>query len=114
MGVLNILILISGLSFLAYGIAYFTTSSMKSEFVRFGLGKFGQLTAVLEIMGAVGLMLGIMINSILIVSSGGLAILMLLGVIVRLRVKDPLFVTLPALFYMGLNAVIFLKALQLI
>lgn len=114
MGIFHLLIIFSSLSFLIYGIAYFTSPHMKSEFVRFGLGKFGQLTAVLEILGAVGLMLGLMINSILIISSGGLAILMFFGVIVRVRVKDPLFVTLPALFYMGLNAVIFLKTLQLI
>ncbi len=114
MSVLNILILISGLSFLTYGIAYFTSPQMKNEFVRFGLGKFGQLTAVLEIMGAVGLMAGILINSILLISSAGLAILMILGVLVRLKVKDGLFVTFPALFYLGLNAIIFFKALQLI
>jgi hypothetical protein len=109
-----ILILFSSFSFLTYGIAYFATPHMKSEFRRFGLEKFGQLTAVLEILGAVGLMAGILINSILLISSAGLAILMLLGVLVRLKVKDGLFVTMPALFYMGLNAVIFYMALHLL
>ena len=61
---------------------------MKSEFKRFGLEKFGLLTAVLEISGALGLLVGLMINSILLISSGGLALLMFFGVLARLRVKD--------------------------
>jgi len=87
---------------------------MKSELKRFGLERFGLLTAVLEISGALGLLAGLIINFILLISSGGLALLMLFGAIARLRVKDSLWVSLPALFYMGLNAFIFLKAMQLI
>ena len=87
---------------------------MKSEFKRFGLEKFGLLTAVLEIGGALGLLVGLMINSILLVSSGGLALLMFFGVVARLRVKDSFLVSLPAWFYMGVNTFIFLKAMQLI
>jgi hypothetical protein len=86
---------------------------MKSEFKRFGLGKFGKLTAVLEIGGALGLLVGFFINSILLISSGGLALLMFLGFLARLRIKDSLWVSLPALFFMGLNAFIFFKAMQL-
>ena len=114
MGLLEILILISGLSFLAYGIAYFTSPHMKSEFVRFGLGKFGTLTALLEILGAIGLLVGLLINFILLISSGGLALLMFAGVLARLRVKDSLWVSLPAILYMLLNAYIFLKALPIL
>jgi hypothetical protein len=109
-----ILILISSLSFLIYGISWFTSPHVKSEFRRFGLEKFGLLTAVLEISGALGLLAGFLINSILLISSGGLALLMFFGVIARLRVKDSLWVSLPALLYMGLNAFIFLKAMQLV
>ena len=52
MSFLDMLIVISGLSFLAYGLNYFTSTNMKSEFKRFGLEKFGLLTAILEIGGA--------------------------------------------------------------
>jgi hypothetical protein len=58
MRILDILILLSGISFLLYGIAYFTAPNMKSEFVCFGLSKFGIPTAVLEIPGAIGLLVG--------------------------------------------------------
>lgn len=108
-----ILILISSLSFLAYGVTWFTSPHMKSEFIRFGLEKFGLLTAVLEISGALGLLVGLMINSILLISSGGLALLMFLGFLARLRVKDSLWVSLPALFYMALNSYIFFESMKI-
>jgi len=110
MSFLDILIVISGLSFLAYGINYFTSPYMKSEFKRFGLEKFGLLTAVLEIGGALGLLAGLMFHSVLLISSGGLTLLMLLGFLARLRVKDSLWVSLPALFYLVLNSYIFFES----
>ena len=109
---LEILILLSSLSFLTYGISLFTSPHMKSEFKRFGFEKLGILVAVLEIAGALGLLAGILINTILLISSGGLAILMFFGVLVRLKVKDSLWVSLPALFYMVLNSYIFLASMH--
>jgi len=100
------LILISGLSFLGYGISYFTSSHMKSEFLRYGLAKYGMLTAVLEIFGAIGLLLGLRMNILLLISSAGLALLMLLGLIVRIRIKDSFRASFPALFFLLLNAYI--------
>jgi hypothetical protein len=80
---------------------------MKIEFKRFGLEKFGALVAVLEILGALGLLLGISLPLILLISSGGLTILMLLGVLVRIKMKDSLLISTPAAVYMLLNACIF-------
>jgi len=114
MGVTKILILISSLSFLTYGISYFTSPYMKSEFVRFKLAKFGTSTALLEILGALGLLAGLLNNFILLVSSGGLALLMVAGFLARLRVKDSLWVSLPAILYIALNAYIFFGAMQMV
>jgi hypothetical protein len=86
---------------------------MKSEFKRFGLEKFGLLTAVLEIVGSLGLLVGLIINSILLISSGGLALLMFLGFLTRLRAKDSLWVSLPALLYMALNSYIFFESMKI-
>ena len=86
---------------------------MKSEFKRFNLEKLGLLTIVLELIGAVGLLIGLLYNPILLISSGGLAVLMFLGTIVRIRLKDGLWVRLPALFYMCLNGYIFLETINL-
>jgi uncharacterized membrane protein YphA (DoxX/SURF4 family) len=113
MNLLTILIFISSLSFMGYGITFFTSSKMKSEFKRFGLEKAGTPTAVLELLGALGLLIGLKFNIILLISSGGLAILMLLGIVVRMSVKDNHLVSLPALVFMLLNAYIFFMSIQL-
>ena len=52
-------------------------------------------------------MLACTVHFMLVISSLGLALLMLAGVIVRIIVKDDLKVTLPAIFFMLLNAYIF-------
>ncbi len=111
MSFLNVLIFISSFSFIIYGISYFTSPQMKSEFKRFGLEKLGALTAVLELLGAFGLLVGLRLHPLLLVSAGGLAILMLLGVAVRIKMKDSLLISLPATFYMLLNAYIFFQSL---
>jgi len=86
---------------------------MKSEFKRFGLEKFGIITAILEIMGGVGLVIGLKFNSILVISSGGLGLLMFLGILVRIKVKDSILITIPALFYMLLNLYILYKNISI-
>ncbi len=111
MNLINILIVISSLSFMGYGIAYFTSPQMKSEFKRFGLEKAGELTAVLELLWTVGLLVGLMMQLILLISAGGLAILMFLGFVIRIKVKDSLWQSLPALFFMILNSCIFFMSL---
>ena len=111
MNLLTALILISSLSFMGYGIAYFKSPKMKSEFKRFGLEKAGALTAILEIVGALGLLLGFKFQLLLLISAGGLALLMLLGVAIRIKYKDSLWVSLPATIFMLLNGYIFFMSL---
>ena len=107
----TILILISSLSFIGYGIAYFNSPQMKSEFKRFRLEKVGALIAVLELLGAVGLMVGLKFHPILLISSGGLALLMFLGVATRIKVKDGFWMSLPAFIFMILNSYIIYAAI---
>lgn len=105
-------ILISSFSFLAYAVSYFISPHMKSEFKRFKLEKLGLLTIVLEILGASGLLVGLLFKPILLISCGGLAILMLLGLLVRIKLRDNICASLPALFYMVLNSYIFFMAIK--
>ncbi|MBC7653923.1 MAG: hypothetical protein H7098_05540 [Oligoflexus sp.] len=102
---------ISSLSFLAYSISYFISPNMKSEFKRLNVEKLGLLTIVLEILGAFGLFVGLLFKPILLISSGGLALLMLLGLIIRIKSNDGLLISFPATFYMILNAYIFYFAI---
>lgn len=99
--------LISSLSFLAYAFSYFNGPHMKNEFKRFGLEKIGLTTVLLEIIGALGLLVGLKFYFILMISSLGLALLMFVGLIVRIKLKDSIWISLPAFFYMALNTYIF-------
>lgn len=112
MGILEVLVFVSSFSFFGYGVAFFTSSKMKAEFIRFGLAKFGTLTAVLEILGALGLLIGLVYTPLLVFSAGGLSVLMLLGVGVRIRIKDSWLVIVPAFSFFVLNAYLFYEALQ--
>jgi hypothetical protein len=80
---------------------------MKWEFSRFGLAKFGPLVATLEILGAIGLYVGYFAKPIFLLSAGGLSLLMLLGVLTRLKIRDDFRLIIPALFFMILNGYLF-------
>lgn len=100
-------VLFSSISFLIYSITYFFSPFMKDDFKRFNLEKLGFLVILLEILGAVGLLVGLKYNLILLMSSFGLSLMMLFGLIYRIKYKDSLLVSTPAIFYMVLNAYIF-------
>ena len=114
MTVITIATLISSFSFFAYAFSYFRTPHMKNEFKRFGLEKIGFTTILLEIIGALGLLVGLKFYFFLALSSLGLALLMLAGLIVRIKLKDSIWISLPAFFYMVLNTYIFLLSMNLI
>ena len=107
----TIVILFSSISFVVYGILLFTSTNMQYEFKRFGIERFTKLTGFLELLGGIGLSLGLKYHFILIISSGGLALLMLLGFGVRLKVKDGFWLSFPSIFFMTLNFYIFLRAI---
>lgn len=98
-----ILIFISGLAFIFYGLLCLLTDHMKLEFTRYGLSNFRTLTGVLEFLGGAGLILGLSYTPLLYFCSAGLALLMLMGTIVRIRTKDPLFEIIPAFVLMLIN-----------
>jgi len=85
---------------------------MKNEFKRFKLEKLGLFTIVLEFFGATGLLLGLYFNLFLTLSSLGLGLLMLFGLIVRIKLKDSIWISLPAGFFMMLNLYIFLESIK--
>jgi len=112
MNIVEICVLISSLSFFGYAVSYFISPHMKKEFKRFGLEKIGLLTTILQFTGATGLIIGLKFNPILTIASLGLALLMLSGLLVRIKLKDSIWVSLPALFYMGLNTYIFFASIH--
>jgi uncharacterized membrane protein YiaA len=87
---------------------------MVVEFQRYGLKQYRILTGILQLLGSFSLMIGFWISPFTLVGSGGLAMLMVLGVIVRIRIKDKPYLLIPAIFYMCLNIFIFTTSLILI
>ncbi|MFO1460619.1 MAG: DoxX family protein [Verrucomicrobiota bacterium] len=99
-----VLILFSALSFLGYGSACFLSSWMKREFDRYRLGCRRRLVGGLQVCAAVGLLGGLSQPWMGRAAAAGLALMMLVAVGVRIRIKDTLPQTLPALIYLALNA----------
>jgi len=103
--------LLSVLLFLYYGLSCLLSDGMMAEFRRFGLSRFRRLTGTLEVLGALGLVIGLLVPVVTLLASAGLALLMLLGVFTRIRVRDSVLETLPAAILLGMNLFIFLYAL---
>ena len=66
----------------------------------------------ITLLKSIGIILGFWINYLQIVSTGGLALLMLFGVVTRIWIKDNLSQTLPALLYCLLNIYLCLELIS--
>ena len=102
---------ISIVSFAWYGMSCFVSAAMVAEFERYHLARFRALTGMLQVAGSHGLLAGYISRPLLLLSAGGLAAIMLLGVLVRLRIRDPLFAAIPAFAFFALNLFIVAAAL---
>jgi uncharacterized membrane protein YphA (DoxX/SURF4 family) len=73
---------------------------MKSEFKRFGIPQFRVLTGILQLIGGTGLIVGFFFAPIIAyLAALGLAVLMFMGFITRLKIKDGMLASTPALFF---------------
>ena len=98
-----ILILISAITFIFYGFLCLFTDHMKAEFIRYKLFKYRELTGWLEILGGLGQVIGFFYTPLLFFSSTGLACLMFMGILVRVRSKDKFWSITPAFGLMIVN-----------
>jgi hypothetical protein len=104
---------LSILLFLYYGLSVLVSNAMVTEFERFGLSRFRKLIGGLEVLGSVGLMLGYFFPQLVVAASGGLTLLMVLGVAVRYRARDSLAEALPAFAVALMNLYILVYAIGL-
>lgn len=81
---------------------------MKQEFQRYGLNPYRRLVGTLQLLGAFSLFAGIFYKPLAILGAAGLAVLMFMGLLVRIRLRDGFLESIPALFYAILNLVILL------
>lgn len=98
------LILFSALSFLIYGTGCFASRHLRDEFVRYGFSRERPLIGFLQICGALGLVAGLWFPWLGMGGAAGLALMMLAAILVRIKIRDSLVKTTPAIFYFLLNA----------
>ncbi|MFZ4764085.1 MAG: DoxX family protein [Roseimicrobium sp.] len=77
---------------------------MKREFERYHLGSQRVLVGTLQVAASLGLLAGLSQPWMGRSAATGLALMMLVAVGVRIRIKDSLAQTTPAFFYLFLNA----------
>lgn len=94
----------SSISFLGYGAALLLSKHMEEEFVRFGFSRQRTLTGYLQLMGAMGLLVGYWTSPVIAFAAAtGLCLMMLFGFGVRLKIRDTVLASSPALLYALLN-----------
>lgn len=101
---LLVLVLFSAISFIFFGVSCLQAPLMVAEFERYQLSNYRKTVGYLQLFGAASLIAGIFYLHLAILASLGLSLLMLLGVGVRLQIRDGILKTSPALFYFLLNA----------
>lgn len=113
MTLLKGLVLLSSISFLFFGISCLFAPYMRKEFYRYELIQWKKTVGILQILGALGLIFGHLGFPIFtVIASGGLSLLMLLGFGVRLKIKDSIVQSTPAIFYAVINGYICILSLR--
>ncbi|MFT4800687.1 MAG: hypothetical protein ACI93N_000449 [Flavobacteriaceae bacterium] len=95
---------ISSLAFIYFGINCFYSEFIISEFKRYDLPTYRKLTGFLQLLGAIGLIVGLYLNPIILfLASIGLSLLMSAGFAVRLKIKDNFIQSSPSFIFAALN-----------
>ena len=93
----------SALAFLLYGFGCVFTEGMKGEFERFGLSRMRVFVGVTQILGAAALLAGFAFPWIGLAGAAGLALQMLAGLGVRIRIGDGVTASLQACVFLLIN-----------
>lgn len=101
---------LSSACFFWYGAGLLRSRAMMAEFERYRLAPYRTLTGAFQMLAAAGLLVGLRVRPALLLSAGGLAVMMAGAVVVRLRVRDPLPAAIPALILLCVNLFVVLAA----
>lgn len=111
--VLIVLALLSGLSFAVYGAQTLFGTPPRGEFDRYGMPSLRLFVGSMQLLGALGVLVGIAYAPIGALAASGLSIMMALALIVRLRIHDAPRLMVPAASFAVINVllvVLFLTA----
>jgi uncharacterized membrane protein YphA (DoxX/SURF4 family) len=106
-----ITLLFSAISFIVYGVNSFFSKRMISEYEKWGFKNQRVILACCQLLGGLGLLIGLVIPLMLSVASFLLMCMMLTAVFVRIKLKEGLIKMLPALLYVVLNLFIFYNSM---
>ena len=108
----DVIIYFSALSFLFYGVNSFYSKRLISEYERWGYNKQRIIISVLQILASFGIIIGTYFFPFLLsIVSFSLTIMMLVAVFARIKIKDSIANTIPAIFYVIINSIIFYQSL---
>ena len=105
------ILLFSAISFIFYGITSFFSKRMLSEYARWGYKNQRILLGCLQLLGGVGLLVGIINSTLLIIASFLLTFMMITAVFVRIKIRDNIIQMSPAILYTVLNFIILYNSL---
>ncbi len=103
---LDVLIVFLAISFIYYGWACIFTKQMVEEFERYGFPRYRNLIGTLEVLGAVGLLVGYFVPIVQIMAAAGLALLMVSGCLLRIKIRDSLVQIAPAFTFLVLSLLV--------
>ena len=98
------LALLSALSFFYFGAACIWQARLRDEYRRYGIPKMRVPVGILQLLGATGVLLGLAVAPLGAAAALGLCVLMLSGVVLRVRLRHGLVEMLPAMSLAVLNA----------
>ncbi len=101
---LVILVAMSAVAFLFYGVETLFAGRPRLEFERYGMPNLRVFVGSMQLLGATGVVIGIIHPSLGAVAAAGLTIMMLLGLAARYRIHDSPMQMIPATAFALLNA----------
>jgi uncharacterized membrane protein YphA (DoxX/SURF4 family) len=101
------ILLFSAISFIGYGVNSFFSKRMISEYERWGFQNQRIILGSCQVLGGLGLLIGLAIPLLLSVASFLLMCMMLTAVFVRIKLNERLVKMLPAFLYVIVNFIIF-------
>lgn len=104
--VLVVLALTSGLSFLHYGFGVLFRPRLRTEFSRYGMPGVRNFVGVMEMAGGAAVLSGLAFAPVGTLAAAGLTVLMILGLVVRVRLRDTPRLMVPAAALGVVNAVL--------
>ena len=84
---------------------------MKSEYARWGYNNQRKIVGSLQLLGGIGLILGLKINVLLITTSFCFIMMMTMAIFIRVKIRDNITDILPAITYLFLSILIFYNSI---